>query len=109
MTTQASLNETMQRKSEFIHFEDRASDHPFVDKVWRCRSERPGSFLSVAANNFEMAITRLGGKSFSHYVDQRRQPPPLIVLQRGSGSVSVSRWVLSCRDFSQAVYGTTRM
>src|SRR6516225_4618462 len=53
----------MQRKSEFIHFEDRASDHPFVDKVWRCRSERAGSFLSVAANNFEMAITRLGGKS----------------------------------------------
>jgi len=33
MTTQASLNETMQRESEFIHFEDRASDHPFVDKV----------------------------------------------------------------------------
>ena len=64
MTTQASLIETMQRKSEFIHFEDRASDHPFVDKVWRCRSERAGSFLSVAANNFEMAITRLGGKSF---------------------------------------------
>jgi len=64
MTTQASLNETMQRKSEFIHFEDRASGHPFVDKVWRCRSERAGSFLSVAANNFEMAITRLGGKSF---------------------------------------------
>ena len=64
MTTQASLNETMQRESEFIHFEDRASGHPFVDKVWRCRSERAGSFLSVAANNFEMAITRLGGKSF---------------------------------------------
>ena len=64
MTTQASLIETMQRKSEFIHFEDRASDHPFVDKVWRCRSERAGSFLSVAANNFEVAITRLGGKSF---------------------------------------------
>jgi len=64
MTTQASWNETMQRKSEFIHFEDRASGHPFVDKVWRCRSERAGSFLSVAANNFEMAITRLGGKSF---------------------------------------------
>jgi len=64
MTTQASWNETMQRKSEFIHFDDRASGHPFVDKVWRCRSERAGSFLSVAANNFEMAITRLGGKSF---------------------------------------------
>jgi AraC-like DNA-binding protein len=54
----------MQGKSEFIHFEDRASDHPFVEKVWRCRSERADTFLSVAANNFEMAVTRLEGKSF---------------------------------------------
>jgi len=64
MTTQASLIETMQRKSEFIHFEDRASDHPFVEKVWRCHSDRADTFLSIAANNFEVAITRLGGKSF---------------------------------------------
>jgi AraC-like DNA-binding protein len=54
----------MQEKSEFIHFEDRASDHPFVEKVWRCHSDRGDTFLSVAANSFEIAITRLGGKSF---------------------------------------------
>jgi AraC-like DNA-binding protein len=53
----------MQEKRQFIHFEDRAADHPFVEKVWRCRSERADSFLSVAANNFEMVIARLGGKS----------------------------------------------
>src|SRR5262249_7198631 len=64
MTTQASLNETMQGKSEFIRFKDRCSDHPFVEKVWRFHSERADSFLSVAANNFEIAITRLEGKSF---------------------------------------------
>src|SRR5215470_10521929 len=64
MTTQASLNETMQGKSDFIHFEDRASEHPFVEKVWRCHSDRADTFLSIAANNFEVAITRLGGKSF---------------------------------------------
>ena len=64
MTARASSNATTQGKSEFIHFEDRASDHPFVEKAWRCRSERAGSFLSVAANNFEMALTRLRGKSF---------------------------------------------
>ena len=109
MTTQASLNETMQGKSDFIHFEDRASEHPFVEKVWRCHSDRADTFLSIATNNFEVAITRLGGKSFSHYVDRRPQQLPLIVLQRESGSVSVSRWVLSCRDFSQAVYGITKM
>lgn len=54
----------MLNKSEFIHFEDRASDHPFVEKVWRCSSDRADRFLSIAANNFEMAITRLGGKCF---------------------------------------------
>ena len=54
----------MQNKSDFIHFEDRDSDHPFVEKVWRCCSERADTFLSVAANNFEIAITRLEGKRF---------------------------------------------
>jgi AraC-like DNA-binding protein len=53
-----------QDKSGFIRFEHRASDHPFVEKVWRCHSERADSFISVAANNFEIAITRLRGKSF---------------------------------------------
>ncbi|MBV8275500.1 MAG: AraC family transcriptional regulator, partial [Verrucomicrobia bacterium] len=64
MLTQASLNKTKQAKSEFIRFEHRGSDHPFVETVWRCHSERADSFLSVGANNFEMAITRLAGKSF---------------------------------------------
>jgi len=54
----------VQDKSQFIHFEDRDSDHPFVEKVWRCHSERADRFLSVAANNFEMVLTRLRGKSF---------------------------------------------
>jgi AraC-like DNA-binding protein len=58
------LNKTMQDESEFIRFKARGSDHPFVEKVWRCHSERADSFLSVAANNFEIAITRLKGKSF---------------------------------------------
>lgn len=56
-------NRTMLTNCDFIHFEDRPSDHPFVEKVWRCHSERADSFLSVAATNFEMAITRLGRKS----------------------------------------------
>ena len=64
MTPAARLNKTMQTASEFIHFEDRVSDHPFVERVWRCRSDRADTFLSVAANNFEMALTRLRGKTF---------------------------------------------
>ena len=64
MTAVTSLNETIGDRSEFIHFEERASDHPLVERVWRCHSDRADAFLSVAANSFEMTITRLGGKSF---------------------------------------------
>jgi hypothetical protein len=47
----------------FIIF-DRPSDSPFVERVWRCHSERAGTFLSVAANHFEMAVTRHRGRTF---------------------------------------------
>jgi hypothetical protein len=64
MTAGQSLNERTPDKSEFFHLEDRASDHPFVEKVWRCHTDRGDTFLSVAANSFEMVFTRLRGKSF---------------------------------------------
>src|ERR1700716_2557659 len=53
-----------ENKSTFILFEDRPSDSPFVEKIWRCHSERGGAFLSVAASHFEMAVTRQRGKVF---------------------------------------------
>src|SRR5262245_42178879 len=52
------------RENALIHFEDRISDSPFIESVWRCHSERGGKFLSVAASHFEMAITRLKGQTF---------------------------------------------
>jgi AraC-like DNA-binding protein len=64
MTTQESLNEMAETRNVFIHFESRASDHPFVEKVWRCHSDRADTFHSVAANSFEMAITQLKGRRF---------------------------------------------
>jgi AraC-like DNA-binding protein len=64
MSKQPSLHKMIRDSSEFIHFEDRASDHPFVEKVWRCHSDRADKFLSVAANSFEMALTRLAGRTF---------------------------------------------
>jgi AraC-like DNA-binding protein len=48
----------------FIIFEDRLSDSPFIERIWRCRSTRAGRFHSVAANHFEMAVTRHRGKTF---------------------------------------------
>ena len=50
--------------SALIVFEDRLSDSPLVERVWRCRSERAGRFHSVAESRFEMCVTRIGGKVF---------------------------------------------
>jgi AraC-like DNA-binding protein len=47
-----------------ILFEERPCDSPFVEKIWRCHSERSGEFISVAASHFEMVVTRYRGKSF---------------------------------------------
>ncbi|WP_031498213.1 helix-turn-helix domain-containing protein [Bryobacter aggregatus] len=48
----------------FLSFDDRPSDSPFVEKIWRSRSDRAGKFLSVAASHFEIAVTRHKGKTF---------------------------------------------
>lgn len=48
--------------SSFIVFEDRPSDSPFVERVWRCHSERSGTFHSIAACHWEMVVTRFEGK-----------------------------------------------
>jgi hypothetical protein len=47
-----------------IVFEDRPSDSPFVERVWRCHSERAGTFHSMAASHWEMVVTRHRGKQF---------------------------------------------
>ncbi len=47
----------------FIVFEDRPSDSPFIERVFRCRSEHAGTFLSMAASNWEMVVARVNGKT----------------------------------------------
>ncbi|HJR76128.1 MAG TPA: AraC family transcriptional regulator [Nitrospiraceae bacterium] len=48
----------------FLIFEDRLSDSPFVERIWRCHSERAGTFLSMAACHWEMVVTKHRGKAF---------------------------------------------
>src|SRR4029077_18989837 len=48
----------------FIIFEDRPSDSPLVERIWRSHSERAGPFHSVAASHWEMVVTRREGKTF---------------------------------------------
>ena len=47
----------------FITFEDRPSDSPLVERVWRSHSERAGTFLSMAACNWVMVVTRVAGRT----------------------------------------------
>src|SRR5258708_26842145 len=41
-----------------IFDEERPSDSPFVERIWRSHSERGGSFLSIAESRWEMVVTR---------------------------------------------------
>ncbi len=44
-------------------FEERLSDSPFVERVWRALSERAGTFASVAVSHCEMVVMRYKGKT----------------------------------------------
>jgi len=44
-----------------IFDEDRPSDSPFVERVWRCHSEGSAPFLSIAASRCELVVSKLGG------------------------------------------------
>lgn len=42
-------------------FDERDSDSPLVDTVWRTQSEWDGSFISTAVNRWEMVVTTYNG------------------------------------------------
>jgi AraC-like DNA-binding protein len=44
-------------------FEERSSDSPFVETVWRTQSERAGDFVSLAVSHWEIVVTRQCGKT----------------------------------------------
>lgn len=43
--------------------EERTSDSPLIERIWRCHSESAGSFMSIAECRSEIVITRLHGKT----------------------------------------------
>lgn len=45
-------------------FEERPSDSPFVETIWRSRSEPANSFISMADSHYGLAITKYRGKTF---------------------------------------------
>lgn len=51
------------KRAEYIFaFDERASETPFVDWIWRTRSEPVEAFMSVAEPRWEIVVTRQHGK-----------------------------------------------
>jgi hypothetical protein len=73
----------MKDDGALILFEDRLSDSPLVERVWRCHSERGGKFISVAASHFEMALTHLRGKTFLTLRGPEMKATPLECPEEG--------------------------
>jgi AraC-like DNA-binding protein len=46
-----------------FRLEERLSDSPYVERVWRAHGERPGIFISQAAAHWEMVVTKYNGKT----------------------------------------------
>jgi hypothetical protein len=49
--------------TQLFAFDVRASDSPFVEKVWRTKSVPVASFLSVAEPHWELVVTRQRGET----------------------------------------------
>ena len=47
-----------------LPWEERPSDSPLVDKIWRNESEQPGPFISMAESQLELVVTSLRGRRF---------------------------------------------
>jgi hypothetical protein len=43
----------------FLRFDDRPSDSPYIERVWRGSSSGGGPFVSVAAGHLELVVTRV--------------------------------------------------
>src|SRR5215216_1851993 len=44
--------------------EDRLSDSPFVERIWRAQTERTGSLISIAMSGWEMVVSRYQDKTY---------------------------------------------
>ena len=50
-----------QEDHPLLEFDDRRSNSPYIERVWRSRSRKGGPFLSMAEGNIELVVTRLPG------------------------------------------------
>ena len=46
-----------------FNFEERFSDSPFVERIWRAQTVGTGPFLSIAASHWEMVVSKYHGNT----------------------------------------------
>src|ERR1044071_9312498 len=44
--------------------EQRLSDSPFIERIWRSQGEQPGAFISIANSGWSMVVSKIQGKSY---------------------------------------------
>jgi hypothetical protein len=67
----------------FMTFEDRSSDSPLIERVWRCRGNGGGSFLSVAAAHPELVVTRIADMTMATLRGPETQATPIVCPPNG--------------------------
>src|SRR5687767_14282454 len=55
---------TLQRAVKLFRFDERPSDSPFVEKLWRTRGVLADGFISVAVSHWEMVVARERGRTY---------------------------------------------
>ncbi len=64
--------------------EDRPSDSPFVERIWRAQIERPGDLLSIAMSHWEMVVSRYQDKTYMTVRGPETKATPLPVTFVGT-------------------------
>jgi AraC-like DNA-binding protein len=73
-------------------FEERPSDSPVVDRVWRATTGDVASFLSIAASSWEMVVTKRG-RSVDLTVRGPETRPTFMEISPPSGDRPEPEWV----------------
>ena len=61
-----------------FNFEERATGSPFIETIWRNRSDSGGPFLSMAVSHWVMVVTRLQGRAYLTVRGPDTRPAPAI-------------------------------
>ena len=67
-----------------FNFEERLSDSPFVERIWRTQSESAGDFLSIAMSCWEMVVSKYQDKTFLTVRGPETKATPLYVSSVGT-------------------------